>query len=179
MSAHRIAQRYAKSLLDQGIEQSDLDRIVQDMELVEKSLASRDLYLLMKSPIISIGKKKAIFKRIFGDKISKGTSAFFDIMIRKGREKILPEIVHAFGELYREHKHISIVKLETAVALDDSTIRSIREQLIASNQTLENIEMQVEVNPDLLGGFRLEFEGKEYDASIAYKLKQLRKNYTN
>lgn len=179
MSAQRIAIRYAKSLLDLGIEQADLDKVVKDMEVVKKSLESRDLYLLMKSPIISIGKKKAVFNRIFGGKISKSTSAFFDIMIRKGRENILPEIVEAFGELYREHKGISIVKLETAVPLDDATVRAIREKLAASTKTRKNIEMQVELNPDLLGGFRLEFEGRQYDSSVAYRLKQLRKNYTN
>ncbi|NND34201.1 MAG: ATP synthase F1 subunit delta [Saprospiraceae bacterium] len=179
MSAHRIASRYAKSLLDLAIDRNQLDAVLADMMHVQEALKVRDLLLMIKSPIINPGKKKGIFHRVFANKLSKSTQAFFDIMIRKGRESLLPEIVDSFVEQYKEFKNISTIIIKTAVPLDDGTINSIRQKLIAAKIAKENLEVQVEVDPELVGGFTLAFEGKQYDASLATKLKELRKQFAN
>lgn len=179
MSAQRIASRYAKSLLDLAVERGELDQVLADMQYVQGALESRDLFLLIKSPIISGGKKKSIFHRLFQEKLGKTTNAFFDIMIRKGRENILPEIAQSFIEQYRVHKQISSVVLRTAVPLDDATVASIKEKLSASDKVMQNIELEVKVDPDLLGGFVLEFEGRQYDSSLSAKLNELRKQFSN
>ncbi len=178
MSAHRIATRYAKSLLDLSIERDELEEILADIQYVSKCLSSRDFYLMTKSPIISRGKKKVIFNRLFEGKLSKTMSSFLNIMVRKGRENILPEMVDAFKEQYRAHKYISTVVLKTAVELDDATIEDIKRTLIESGQTEKNVELEVIVDPNLIGGFVLEFGGKQYNSSLAYKLDALRKQFS-
>lgn len=178
MSAQRIAVRYAKSLLDLAIERGELDQVLHDMDQLKASLSSRDFYLLVKSPIISLGKKQSIFKRLFKDKLNKTVNSFLNIMVRKGRENLLPEIVQAFEEQYRAHKHISPVVLTTAVELDDKTIAQIKDKLIQSGQTEKNVELLVKVDPSLLGGFLLEFEGKQYNTSVAHKLNEMRKQFS-
>ena len=62
MSVIRIASRYAKSLLDLAKDQNAMDEVVSDMEGFSKMVENRDLYLLLKSPIIKIGKKAEIFE---------------------------------------------------------------------------------------------------------------------
>ncbi|NND05678.1 MAG: ATP synthase F1 subunit delta [Saprospiraceae bacterium] len=178
MSAHRIAVRYAKSLLDLAIERGELDQVLHDMDQLKASLSSRDFYLMVKSPIISTGKKKVIFDRLFKDSLNKTVNSFLQIMVRKGRENLLPEIVDSFKEQYRTHKQISPVMLTTAVALDEKTIAQIKEKLIQSGQTEKNVELLVKVDPSLIGGFRLEFEGKEYNTSLAYRLEEMRKQFS-
>lgn len=178
MSVQRIAGRYAKSLLDLAIERNEVDAVLEDMNYVKAALKSRDLFLLIKSPIVSMDKKLSIFRNIFSGKIQKTTTAFFEIMTRKGREYHLPEIVDAFIEQYKEYKQISTVSIKTAVALSDDALAKIREKLAASPDVHKNLELEVSVDPSLLGGFTLQFEGKQYDASIATKLKDLRKQFS-
>ncbi len=179
MSAHRIAARYAKSLLDLGIERDELDQILKDIDYVRACLTSRDLYLLIKSPIVSVRKKKSVFRRIFDGKLSHTISHFFEIMIRKGRENILPEILDSFVEQYKDFKGISTVVLKTAVELDKETISQIKSALLQSKSTKENIELVVEVDPSLIGGFTLQYEGKEYDTSLVSKLDNMRKQFSS
>ena len=179
MSAHRIAVRYAKSLLDLGIENNELATLVEDVAKVRASLASRDLFLLIKSPIISTGKKKAVFRKIFDPMLGRTLISFFDIMLRKSRENILPEIIESFDEQYKVHKAISTVILKTAVPLEDKTIAKIKEKLANSAITKPNIDLVVEVDPALIGGFQLKFEDKDYDASLAHKLSELRKQFSS
>ena len=177
MSVQRIAFRYAKSLLDLSVERNELETVLADMEYISKSLESRDLFLLLKSPIITTGKKHTIIKRLFSEPLSKLTNSFLDIMLRKGRENLLPEIVEAFKQQYKAHQKISTVVLRTAEALDKDTIDAIKSKLSQSSETHEKIDLQVIVDPELIGGFTLEFEGKQYNASVAHKLQQLRKEF--
>lgn len=177
MSISRIADRYAKSLLEFALEQNKLDEVVQDVEVLTKSLESRDLYLLIKSPIIAASKKRSIFERLFGDKLSQTAQTFCDIIIRKGRENILPEMLAAFKVLHKAHQRISTVTLTTSDPLDEGVKEQIITKLKASSQTLANVELVTAVDPDLIGGFTLEFDDRLYDSSVAAKLNELRKQF--
>jgi len=102
MSAGRVAQRYAKSIIDLARESNALDAIHEDFKTIGSALDSRDFYLLVKSPIILASKKKSIFKAVFGEHLQKLTSSFLDILVGKGRESILPDICTAFHDQYLE-----------------------------------------------------------------------------
>ena len=104
--------------------------------------------------------------------------AFFKIILYKNREEHLPEIADEFIRQYRQRKDISTITLTTATAVSDDTLASIKAKLVDSTATGSNIEMQTKVDPEIMGGFVLEFEDKRYDASIAHKLEQLRKQFT-
>jgi F-type H+-transporting ATPase subunit delta len=179
MSIERIATRYAKSVLDLAIERNEIELILEDMHYVRSALRSRDLLLMIKSPIISTGKKLSIFRKLFTGKLSQTTSAFFEIMIRKGREIYLPEIVDSFIEQYKAYKQISTVVIKTAMPLGEDALEIIRQKLAGSIDTKKNLELSLIVDPALIGGFTLEFEGMQYDSSIATKLKELRKQFSH
>ena len=96
MTDNRVAPRYAKSLLDLGIEQNKLDVLYDNMSALKSALQNRDLYLMVKSPIIHADKKISVFKSIFEGSFDKISQSFLDIITRKGRETILPEITDSF-----------------------------------------------------------------------------------
>lgn len=180
MSVSRISSRYAKSLLDLAAEQGSLDRIKEDMQAFEKVVAeNRDLYLLLKSPIINPGKKKEILQEIFGPHFDKLTLAFLSIVTAKGREEYLQDIAKAFVQQYKVLKKISTITLTTAVSLDADAVNQIRKKLQSSAETQDTIEIITKVNPAIIGGFIAEFDNKRYDASVVYQLEQLKKEFTS
>lgn len=179
MSVKRIASRYAKSLLDLSVEQNKLDLVLGDIKSLQTALENRDLFLMLKSPIIKGDKKKQIFDVLFGDSFDTLTMGFMNIVTTKGRENILSEIVDEFVEQYKEKNNISTVKVTSATPLSEKDLNNIEAKLKASGATNKNIEMITAVNPDLLGGFVIEIGDKLYDSSLAYKLKMLKKEFTN
>ncbi len=179
MSSIRIAKRYAKSLLDLAVEENALESTWKDIQFFQQALKSRDLLLLIKSPIIKGSKKQRIFDKLFEGKVTVMTKSFFELIIRKGRESLLPEIVEMFNSQYRDFKSISTVTLRTAISLEEDTIEAIRKKLKSSTETKENIELNVVVDPTLIGGFAIEFQDKQYNSSIAYKLGQMRKQFSS
>lgn len=179
MSARRIAARYAKSLLDFGNEQGQLETIAQDMKWFLEAVKNRDLLNLLKSPIVSQGKKRDIFEAIFGKSLSKTTNTFFNIILNKGREAIIPEIASEFDVQYKALNHVSSVKLTTASPLSSEVVKEIESKLLASNATDEKVELETAVNPDLIGGYVIEIGDKLYDDSIAHKLNKLKKEFSD
>ncbi|NUO01786.1 MAG: ATP synthase F1 subunit delta [Saprospiraceae bacterium] len=177
MSVHRIASRYAKSLLDLAIEQNKLERIAEDVKAFKAATKIPDFKLLLKSPIVHADKKTAIIKSIFDGKFDVLTMAFLNILISKGREMHLADIAVEFDSQYRKVKHISTVTLTTASPVNEATLKAVHEKLSQSTATDSHIELTAEVDPGLIGGFIVEFEDKVYDASVAHKLKQLKKEF--
>lgn len=178
MSVSRIAERYAKSLLEYAIESNSLEQVVDDVALLRKSLESRDLFLLIKSPIIDTSKKRSIFSKLFDDKVGPVMRSFSDIIMRKGRENVLPEMLTSFDILHKIYQKVSTVTLTTAAPLSDEALSKISSTLEGSHSTQKNVELETKVDPELIGGFRLEFEDKQYDNSIAAKLKELRNQFS-
>lgn len=175
----RVATRYAKSLLDLAQEQNKLEAIKSDMDTFQQMLKSRDFYLLLKSPIINPSKKRAALDAILGKaNFDQLTTAFANILVDKGREANLPEIVDAFLVQYKAFKNITAVKITSATALSEAQLADIKSKLVGAGKTEVDVEIATKVDPSLIGGFVLEFDGKVYDASVAQKLKDLRKDFS-
>jgi F-type H+-transporting ATPase subunit delta len=147
MSAIRLASRYAKSLIDLGIEKNLLEQINTDIETINSALKSRDLSLFIKSPIIHPEKKASVLKQIFGDKLSLVTSSFIDIVLKKHREFYLPDIVSSFRDQYGEHKGIVKATLTVAVALTNDSILNDVKAIILKDTGKNDVTMQVKVDP--------------------------------
>lgn len=177
MSATKLASRYAKSLLDLAKEQGQLDAVHNDMAEFKTAVSNKDLYILLKSPIINVGKKQQILKAIFEGKVSSITMAFLNLICAKSREEFLPEIATEFVNQYRQLKGISSVKITTASAIDSSAIDAIKAKLIASKVVSENVEVSTATNPNIIGGFVLEFDNQQYDASVARQLYLLKDKF--
>lgn len=175
----RLAGRYAKSLIGLAVERGQLEEVFQDMQYLQAICkSSRELILLLKSPVINSDKKEAILKAVTAGKIGKLTEAFNALLINKGREEALPEIAVAFIEQYKRLKNIHSIKLTTATAISEGLKQSIVDQVKAQTQ-LANIELSAEVNESLIGGFQLEMGDILVDASIAYDLNKIRSQFLN
>ena len=101
MSVSRIAARYAKSLIDLAVEQDKLERIKEDISAFLKATDNRDLYLMLKSPIINPSKKAQVLKALFAEDFDELSMAFFNIILNKNREALLPEIAEEFISQYK------------------------------------------------------------------------------
>jgi F-type H+-transporting ATPase subunit delta len=177
MSATKLASRYAKSLLDLAKEQGALDAVHTDMDSFKAAVSNNDLRLLLKSPIINAAKKQQILKAIFGESFNAITMAFLNLLCNKSREQFLPEIATEFIAQYRALKGISSVKVITAAPLDATAVEAIKAKLIASKAVSDSVEVTTATNPDLIGGFVLEFDNQQYDASVARQLYLLKDKF--
>jgi F-type H+-transporting ATPase subunit delta len=174
----RLAARYAKSLLDLTIERNSLEETLKDMQLLDAICKqSRDFTNMMRSPIIKADKKTAITDAVLKGRISHLTESFIKLLINKGREQALDEIAVAFIMQYRAYKRVSIAKLTTAAAVDNTVIDILRTKIQAANPE-GTIDFQTAVDPNLIGGFILELGDRQLDASILRELNEIKKQFS-
>ncbi|MEP6928065.1 MAG: ATP synthase F1 subunit delta [Ginsengibacter sp.] len=179
MQNPRLAERYAKSLIDLSAEMKDLDIVHDDIMLLYAIFTqSRQFVLMLKSPIISADKKNKIIDAVTKDKISKTTQTFIKLLSSKNRESNLPEIIYSFIEQYNKIKGIHKVKLTTASPVTEEIKNSFINK-IGSSTSIKNIELETTVNEKLIGGFVLEMEGKLIDSSILRDLNDVKKQFAN
>lgn len=177
MSNYRIAVRYAKALHDLALEQGKLERVLADVKSFHTLMQDRDFLLFVKSPVIQHQRKSELITSLLKDKFDPLTMAFLRIFFVKGREKLMGDVAREFVSMYKKHMGISTVKLTTAVPLTESAIDSLKSNLQKQGLTGEQIELESQVDSNMIGGFILEVGDLVYDASLAHKLENLRREF--
>ncbi len=176
MSEIKIAKRYAKSLIGLAVEKGALDVVHADMK---KFLAvcdgNHDLELLLANPIVHSYKKQSIVQQVFGSHLNQMTLSFFDIVIRKSREKYLVAIAKEFIEEYKVLKGIQTAEVISAVGLDDKLRKQVYD--LVKTSTRSEVELIEKVDKKLIGGFILRIGDKQYDASIVSSLRKLQQTF--
>ena len=175
----RVASRYAKSLLDLAIERGELEKIYSDMLYLQQvTRQSREFMALLRSPVVKADVKMKALNAVTAGKISDMTASFINLMTAKAREAVLPEIIISFVQQYKDHKGIKTVKLTTASPLSDT----LKAEIIAQVKTTagyDKLELQETVDPAIIGGFVLQAGDQLIDASVAYDLKQISRQFEN
>jgi len=175
----RLAGRYAKSLIGLAIERNELDKVYGDMLYLQSLIKqSKEFLVILKSPVINPVKKKAILESVTGGNISEMVEGFIRLLILKGRESNLPEIIPAFIDQYKVLKNIFVVTLSTATPASEELKHTIIEK-VKEATSLQNIELKTIVNEDLIGGFVLQMGDTLVDASIIYDLNAIKKQFLN
>ena len=173
----RLAGRYAKSLIDLAVEKDQLESVYQDMLYMnDLAQASPELVRVLKSPVIKGDKKEKILDALTKDKIGIISSSFNRLLVKKGREANLPEIVNAFIQQYKDYRGIHIVLLTTAVPLSEE-VKSAIVSKIRESSNMKQVELKTKINPDIIGGFIIEVDGRLIDASILYDLSVIKKQF--
>jgi F-type H+-transporting ATPase subunit delta len=175
----RLAGRYAKSLIGLANEQNQVEAVYSDMLLLQTVCKNnRDFVILLKSPVVPPDKKEAVLDAATTGRVTALTAAFNRLLIKKGRESALPEIIDAFIEQYKFQKDIHVVKLTTATAISDDVKQAIVDK-VRSLTPMKSVELQTFVKEDIIGGFLLELGDTLVDASISYDLNKIRSQFLN
>ncbi len=176
MKTSRAARRYAMALMAVAEEQKMVDRIAADLELIDATLrGSRELRLLVESPVVAPAKKKGALRAVFGERVTAVTITFLDLLVSKERERILPDIAADFGRLRDEKEGIVSVEVTSAVQLGLPQEQKLREKL--EQFTGKKIRIRVTLDTALKGGLRVQIGDTVLDASIRRQLEMLRAKF--
>jgi len=176
MSNYRVAVRYARSLFELSVEQKKLEEVKIDMEMLYTlCIQNKAFRNFLKNPIIHSYKKLSILSKILEKKVDDLTFKFVDIVTRKSREDIIPEISEQFLVQYRQFKRIEIVDVITPIKLDQ-TLKAEFEKL-AKNYIQKDwiVEINEKVDKELIGGYVVKIGDRQIDDSVSSKLREVRK----
>jgi F-type H+-transporting ATPase subunit delta len=179
MQNPRLASRYAKSIIDLVVANNGLDEVLADMRYVDALCSnSREFDNMLRSPVVKGDAKLRAINTILGDSVQPVTKSFITLLVSKGREANLWEIARAYVKLYNEMKNIEIVTVTTAVPITEATKETIGRKLTQSMPG-KTIELKLQVDESLIGGFVIEVQDKLFDGSIKRELNDIKSNITD
>ena len=167
-----ISMRYARALLKSATDQKQEDAVYQEMMTVAKSyLDVPALRHTIDNPMLSKDKKEALLLVAAGEKPCELTKAFIALVLKEDRENVMQFMANSYITLYRKQKNVIRGKLTTAARVSVETEQKMRQMV--ESKTNGTVEFETEVNPDIIGGFILEYDTFRMDASVKSKLNNI------
>lgn len=173
----KVSRTYAKSLLDLAIERGSLEDVRKDMQLVvSASKESKELDLLLQSPIVAADKKLNILSQVFKSSVSDLSMSFIELLASKGREAQLANVAYSFEYQYLEHKNIlkTVIKSVDGVGAD---LKKKVEELVKATYKKDSLIEEVK-DESLIGGFVITVGDQQVDASISKQLAKLQNQFS-
>ena len=164
-----ISTRYARALLKSATDAKLDGQVYQEMMILAKSYV--DVPMLRQTidnPMLEKEKKQTLLETAAGGSPSKLTQTFIALVLKEDRENMVQFMANSYVTLYRKQKNVIRGKLTTAARVSAETEQKMRQMV--ESQTQGTVEFETEVNPDIIGGFILEYDTYRMDASVKTKL---------
>lgn len=171
-----ISVRYARALLKSAVQSHCEESVYGNMMTL--SHAYIDVPQLRKTignPMLSSDDKKKVLVTACGKDTAELTERFIQLVLQEGRGEALQFIASSYITLYRKLKNITHGRLVTAVAVSPDTEQKMREMVV--KRTNGAVEFLTEVDPDIIGGFILEYDTYRMDASVKKQLATVLKQF--
>ena len=167
-----ISVRYARALLKSATEAKIEDAVYTEMQQLAKSyIEVPQLRFTIDNPMLSKDKKEALLLTAVGEKPSDLTKTFIKLVLKEDRERVMQFIANSYVTLYRQQKNVIRGRLITAAAVSPATEQKMRQMV--EGKTNGTVEFESEVDPDIIGGFILEYDTYRMDASVKTKLNSI------
>ena len=164
-----ISVRYARALLKSAIDQKLDEQVYHEMQLLAKSYIDvPQLRQTIDNPMIAKDKKQILLTTAAGPLASQLTQSFIALVLKEDRENVIQFMANSYITLYRKQKNVIRGKLTTAARVSADTEQKMRQMV--ESKTHGTVEFETEVNPDIIGGFILEYDTYRMDASVKSKL---------
>jgi len=167
-----ISMRYARALLKSATDAGLEDQVYQEMMTVAKSYMDVPaLRHTVDNPMLGKDKKQQLLETAAGSAPSQLTKAFIALVLKEDRENVMQFMANSYVTLYRKQKNVIRGKLTTAARVSAQTEQKMRQMV--ESKTNGTVEFETEVNPDIIGGFILEYDTYRMDASVKSKLNNI------
>ena len=167
-----ISVRYARALLKSATDAKIEQQVYAEMQQIATSyIEVPQLRSTIDNPMLSKDKKQALLLTAVGRKPSDLMKVFIGLVLKEDRESVMQFIANSYVTLYRQQKNVIRGRLITAAAVSPETEQKMRQMV--ESKTNGTVEFESQVNPDIIGGFILEYDTYRMDASVKTKLNSI------
>ena len=166
-----VARPYAEALFRAALERNALGPVSEGLALVAAGERDSQMRSALSNPKVSAQQKKELFAAIAGERMQPELKNLVTVLIDNHREVLVGEIAEQFDELKREHEKVIRARITSAQPLDDAQRRDIVSAL--EKRYGKKVEAELDVDPQLLGGARVQVGDQVINASVRDALAQM------
>jgi F-type H+-transporting ATPase subunit delta len=169
-----VAGRYATALFDLALEDKALDRIRADLDRFDDMIAgSADLHRLVRSPVFGADEQVKALDPVLKQAKIEGVSANFIKLVASNRRLFaIRDIIKAFRAMVARHKGEVSASVTVAEPLSNDHLAALKSAL--NNVTGKEVDLNVEVDPGIIGGLVVKLGSRMVDSSLRTKLNSIK-----
>ncbi|MBR2660281.1 MAG: ATP synthase F1 subunit delta [Clostridiales bacterium] len=167
------SREYAEALFELAVQAGLTKETSEGLETVVSALLQTPEYrALLASPAIPKEERLAALDSTFRGKIPDILLAILRMMVSRGHVSALNGMARDYEELARGYRGESMAVVTSAVRLKEAETVALRAKL--EKKLGRQVTLQCHVNPELIGGIRVEVDGRVIDGSIRNKLEEIK-----
>jgi F-type H+-transporting ATPase subunit delta len=169
-----MAGRYATALFELALESKAVDQVQSDLKAFDALVASSpDLTRLVRSPVFSGDEQAKALVAVLDKAGVKGIAANF-LRVVAGNRRLFAarEMIRGFNALVARHKGEVTAQVTVAEQLSDARMGEIRDAL--KQVTGKDVQVDVDVDPSIIGGLKVKLGSRMIDASLRTKLNSIK-----
>jgi F-type H+-transporting ATPase subunit delta len=178
MISSAILDRYAQSLADVAAQTQEEDAASKDLELYKDIFkAVPDILEAFHSPSIPRESKEKVLSELLARyPVRTTTGNFLRVLLKHNRIRYFQQIYDSYCTILSKRKGVVDAKVTVAAPLQPQDLTSLGDRL--HTMTGKTVSMDVQQNPDLLGGIIVQIGSTVYDGSVRTKLSEIKRQLT-
>ena len=167
------SREYAEALFELAAQAGLTKETSEGLETVMSALMQTPAYrALLASPAIAKEERLNALSASFSGKIPDILLAILRMMVSRGHVSALDGMARDYEELARGYRGEAMAVVTSAVPLKEAETVALRAKL--EKKIGRKVTLQCQVNPELIGGVRVEVDGRVIDGSIRNKLEEIK-----
>lgn len=168
-----VTTPYAEAFLQVAEARDEVGEVVDQAKAVLALWQeSPELRSALASPVLEVDAKKAALTKLFDGQVTPSFLNLLKLLADRQRIGILDAVLERLLELYREQNNIALATVTSATALSEQQQSDLRSKVQAVAGT-DKLEINLLVDPALIGGFVVTVGSKVIDASLAGQVRRL------
>lgn len=166
-----IARPYAEAIFKAARERNRLGPVADALMLMAAIARDDTMRSVLADPKVSAEQKKQLFFAVAGDRLDELARNLLVVLVDNHRDPLIGEIATQYDELKREHERVVRATITSAQPLDDHQ----RNEIVAALERRygKKVEAEIAVDPQLLGGARVQVGDQVIHASVRDALAQI------
>ena len=169
-----MAGRYATALFELALEANAVEAVKDELDRFDVLIAeSADLTRLVRSPVFSVDEQLQALSAVLDRAGIRGLAAnFLKLVVSNRRLFAVRDMIKAFRNLVAQHKGEVTAEVTVAETLKDQHVEALRAAL--KSVTGKDVDLDVKVDPAILGGLVVKLGSRMVDSSLRTKLNAMK-----
>lgn len=165
---------YGKSLYDLAVSENLSEEIMEQMQMVQKLFGENPEYItLLLEPSVAKKERLGLLEQAFAGALHPYLLSFLKLLTERSLLREYNSCVRSYRSLYCQARGILDAKVVSAAVLDETQRKRLKEKLESISG--KTVVLHEKTDPSVLGGLRVEMDGRLYDGTIRGRLADLRR----
>jgi F-type H+-transporting ATPase subunit delta len=173
----KTAELYGGSLYDLAVEENAAAAMMDELNGIQEIFKVNPEYMrLLSEPSIPKAERLSLIDQAFDGQVHPYVNNFMKVLCKEGLIRELYGCIAQFRSRFYKDQNIAEATVTSAVPLSEKQISALQAKL--EKLSGKTILLQQKVDAGVIGGLRVEVDGKQFDGTVENRISTVRRKVT-